>query len=315
MTLFNPYKFADENSPYKFYLESPFQSDVRTFVDQMYSDIEPYIGDPNFKDMIQTDFHGTVWQLYSTWAFLKRGRSSLKKASAHGPDIVLEDGTIIEAVLANRGTGPDKPFAWSDVKPISDKDGIKIYPVRSMPYPDPQIILRITNAIKVKLDQRDRWIADGIVTSSQPFVVAVNAGLLDEAKDAYGGSYAARTAFALGNDVLVVPYDDEKGTGNIDKSYSKIEHKPAVEKSSGSPVKSDLFLNAQYSHLSGILFSPFHIGNVVQLGHFNDLEFVSNGFSTNPLPKELLKDVRYTWAEIDQDKNEYQVFSEPKLKK
>lgn len=315
MTLFNPYKYSEDNSPYKFYLESPYQKDIRDFVDQMYFEVEAYIGDPNFKEMIQTDFHGTVWQLYITWAFLKRGKSPLKKSSAHGPDVVLEDGTIVEAVLANRGTGPDKPFSWADVEPISDREGVKIYPVRSMPYPDPQIILRITNAVKMKLDQRDRWIADGIVSSSQPFVVAVNAGLLDEAKDAYGGSYAARTAFALGNDILVVPFDDKLGTGNIDQSYSKIEHKPVVEKSSGSSVKSDLFLSDQYSQLSGLLFSPFHIGNVLQLGYFNDLEFVSNGFSANPLAKELLNDVRYTWAEIDHAKNEYQVFSEPKLKK
>lgn len=229
--------------------------------------------------------------------------------------MVLENGTIIEAVLVKRGDGPDRPFDWSDVAPYSDENGIKVYGGHALNYPDPQVMIRISSAISAKIKQHQRWLTAGVVREDQPFVVAVNAGAVEFADCQFGEPcYAARVAFAIGADKIVVPVN-MGGPGLIEKeARMEIEHLPAVEKRSKAEVPNNLFLDEKHQQLSGLLFSGTNFPTMMLHGHFSDLHFVQNGFAKNPVSRELIENIRQWWIEfVEGTKTSYVLKTSPKL--
>lgn len=308
--LFKEVRHKNVDPNYEHNLNSKHRQHLRDCIEKMYEDVEQFIGDSHFEDLIQTDFSAAVWQLYVGYFLLKKSKVSLVKSAGHGPDFVLADGTIVEAVVAKRGTGADKPFSWEEVRPTSDENGIKLYPVRSMPYPDPQIVMRVTQAIDYKMKQRQAWISTGVVRADQPYIIAINAGLLDEASDCSDGiSYGARVAFAVGELVMVVPLNLSEEDIKTPEPYSKLNHKPSVSKKSGTEIDSNLFLNKSNEDLSGILYSAHTLINVINGDMFSDLELILNGFAKNKISADIFSGIQVTWADVDELKNQYSIRS------
>src|SRR5947209_5286907 len=70
----------------------------------------------------------------------------------------------IEAVAVTKGKGPDAipPTAFGAVYDV----------------PQDQMLLRLTQALENKAGKYKRYLAEGVVAAEDPFVIAVNRGLL-----------------------------------------------------------------------------------------------------------------------------------------
>lgn len=296
-TLFNKELCLSNHDPLFLHCLREELSKVRKIIDQMYNEVYEYIADPHFENLIQTNFHGAYWQLYITWAFHKYGLSRLTTPKSEGPDIILEDGTIIEAVNATSGEGLNKPDSlWGNNTSME---------VRVVQDPDPKIVLRITNAIASKKEQHRKWVADGIVSSDQPFVIAVNAGIVspDVLPHLNEPSYGAKTVYAIGSLFLIMLPDP-------DKTFTRPQYSPEKIKHNGKTVETDLFLTKNHKEISGLLFSPSHYLITLPDGLMKDLEYLSNGMAMNCLPKRILYGIQNTWIELEEESSQIQYFHE-----
>lgn len=281
-------------------------SEIRDVIDQMYDEVSNFIPDSNFEDMIQSDFHGAYWQLYITWAFHNYGPSKLIVAEPEGPDITLENGTIIEVVNATPGEGNNRPKGgWG---------GNEIEGGGVVEDPDPKIVLRITGAIAYKEKKYQDWISKKIVKPDQPFVIAINAGLTSLNVLQHPGdppfSYGAKTVYAVGSLFLMMPQNLETLLPEPDKVFTRPDYSPKKIKHNGSEVESDWFLKIDHQEISGLLFSPSHYKITLPNNRMKDLEFLSNGFARNRLPKRMLRGIQNTWVEVNEKGSGFKYFHE-----
>ena len=303
-TLFNKKTCLNNHDPLFLCCSRKEYLEVQETIDQMYNEVYEYITDPHFENLIQTDFHGAYWQLYITWAFHKYGLSKLTIPKSEGPDIILEDGTIIEAVNATPGEGENRPDSlWGNKK--SMEGGVVLDP-------DPKIVLRITNAISSKKEQHRKWVEDGIVFSDQPFVIAVNAGIVspDVLPHLNEPSYGAKTVYAIGSLFLIMPRDPKTLLPDPDKIFTRLQYSPEKIKHNGKMVETDLFLTKNHKEISGLLFSPSHYLIILPNNRMKDLEYLSNGMAKNSLPKGILNGIQNTWIEIEEECSRFQYFHE-----
>lgn len=269
--------------------------DVRSKINQMYKEVHKYIPDSHFENQVQENFHGAYWQLYITWVFHKYGPSKLIIPGSDGPDIVLEDGTIIEAVSVTPGKGENRPETlWEDMKNVGG--GI-------VKDPNPKIVLRISNAIDEKKKKYRGWVKKGIVKADQPFIIAINAGMVspDVLPHANEFSYGAKTVYAMGSLYLAMPRDQKNGWPDPDRVITRLQYSPTKIKHNGSEVESDWFLKSDHKEISGLIFSPSHYLIAFPYSHTGDIEYLSNGFAKNKLPLRFIRGIQYSWMEKEND--------------
>lgn len=302
-TLFNKKTGLNHDPLFLNCLKEYFQ-EIRDVIDQMYDEISEFIPDSNFEDLIQTDFHAAYWQLYITWAFHKYGQSGLTLPNSEGPDIILANGTIIEAVNATPGEGENRPeSAWG---------GKEVMGGGVVEDPDPKIVLRITNAIAAKKRQHQKWVENHVVSPDQPFVIAVNSGIVgyDVLPHLNELSYGAKTVYSIGSLYLMMPRDPDTLRPDPDKVFTRPEYSPTKIKHNGREVETDLFLKADHQAITGLLFSPSHYLITLPNNRMQDLEYLSNGFARNELPRQILSGIQNTWVEVDEGGSGFRYFHE-----
>lgn len=139
-------------------------------------------------------------------------------------------------------------------------------------------MLRYCGAIADKFLKYKTYLEKGIISASDPYIIALNACKIQQAMADGNSEYD----IPIGNKVAYI----NKTTGSeVPWSY---QPRNKIYRSSGSPIQTDLFLNPDYEGLSGIIFSRKDLFNLPS--HMGDeFTFIHNPLATNPIHHEFFK--------------------------
>jgi len=212
----------------------------REFVEVLWRKYQLH-AEKDFKPEITHHFHQRFWEMYLAVTLLELGFELLpkKKKDPTGPDLCFTDvhqrQVWLEATAPERGTGVEAvPISRLDTAYYIDEE---------------KILLRLTSAIQAKYEAYKRYIDKRIVTRDDPCIIAINGWLIPDSSTAGHIPYLVQVALPFGR--LSAIYDRET-LKLIDHGY---QYRPQVAKTTGAPVVTDIFLNSDYSQISGLLFS------------------------------------------------------------
>lgn len=247
----------------------------KVFTDELWEKYQPY-ADPNFRQQIQIDFHARFWEMYLTGACLDQSLPVRGRSSAKGPDVLIKEeisSIWIEAIAPSSGAveNPDRVPGLKD-------DGT------AQNVPNDQIILRFRHAIAEKFNNKfKKYLSDSVIDSSDPYIIAINSCKIFEAGIA--DTYPPRiikAVFPIGDQQLKINRDTKSVVG------SGFQFRPAIKRTSGTSISTDLFIDRTYECLSGILLSHASAINLIKpLG--SDFIFIHNPLAKNPAPRGLLQ--------------------------
>ena len=229
--------------------EHPRTLAIRARLTQVISDfVASGRADPKFVDELQLG-ERTFWAGASEALVAARlsGKVFLDRKSGHGPDFLVMDGmrrVWIEVICPEAMRVPDD---WLDPEPNH---------VHALP--DRELLLRWTAAIKQKAnallgadDGTPGYLAKGVVSSADAYVIAVNAcrlrsGPFPSLFGISGFPFAAQAVFPIGPRQLTLSADtlDVVGSGH--------QYRPLIATDSGKPVETVTFLNPRYAPVSAI---------------------------------------------------------------
>lgn len=292
----------------------PHYQNHKEFVKSLYEKASSYL-DVDFCHKISDNFHDHFWELYLTSCFLEmnftlmprleRGKGnidSLKKNKQNdaGPDI---------CIISNNQK------IW--VECIVSKEGEDFYRGKDIPkpneavnIPDDQLKLRLLNSFDKKYKTYKKYLQENFVQQDEPFIIAINAALLPSGNKEREIPRIVRSLLPFGHPLI-----------NIDLSLKTLEYEyqynESVKKTETTFVKTNSFLNIEYSQISGVIYScsdilnnptnvlsssdifydPSHIPNPKDLA--KSLIFIHNPFATNPLPLGFIQQGREYSVDIN----------------
>ena len=271
----------DVDSPDKTYqalrLDHPVMRERREFVESLWSKYWPFADDDFYRDF-PLDTVARFWEMDLACNLTDLG-FQIEERRAHGPDVcAVVDGrrVWIEAIAPTSGDGPDAVSGLAF-------DGI----ARGFLDGD-NIVLRLRSAIEVKTQRRKEYVADGIVTDSDPYVIAINGCKIGAALVEQGIPYIVKAVYPVGD----VSWRIDLATEAVTELPPA--HRPAIEKASGSAVATTCFLDAEYAGISGVLYSRSDVAN-----RRDDWRFVHNQVAVNQLPQGWLKVGKGYWPGQD----------------
>lgn len=250
--------------------DNPNRAWLKDTVNSLWAQFQPICGDSNFQSQAKVDFHSAVWTIQVAGLLISRGLK-LAKTTGHGPDLCIDlDGRRcwIEAINLNSGVGRDAVR-----RPPPDQTGH---------LPEDQIVLRITAGIREKYLKYETWILENIIPADEPYVIAINAGMLGDADLAIGPSFLEKAVFALGRAAWIINIPSGENRGVIHP------HRPEIQKSNQSSVNCDGFLTNAYSGVSGIIYTPHHIANNSNRDG-TDWIFVHNPMAAHPIERATFR--------------------------
>lgn len=245
---------------------SPEKSTRELFY-QLWGKFYPH-ADPHFVTEFQKDLDARFWEMYLTVLI---GEKYKVKSASKGPDIqILEnENTLawVEAVIATAGD----PVLPDSVPEMQFGTGI------GQPTPEDKIILRLTSALKSKLDVHKKYLKNNILTQDQPFVIAINGSPIRW----MGGSEHRRilkALFPIGEEYVTF----DQSTNSL--SHSQFNYRGVINKENGAGVPVDSFFNADYELVSGVVYSSKDCCNIPrECG--SEIVYIHNPFAKNPLDK------------------------------
>jgi hypothetical protein len=162
-----------------------------------------------------------------------------------GPDILLVHNgrrVWVETVIATEGQGPDA---------IPQRPPGEAYSV-----PDPEIGLRLLNALQSKRSQYEQALARGTVRSDDAYVVAINAALISIAGLDLNLHRIAKVLYGFGDEYYSINIETRQvvGAGH----HQRFE----ITKKSGADVDSAAFMSDGNRAISSVLYSraAIHLG-------------------------------------------------------
>lgn len=234
------FKHSTENASAEFIAlrDEPRNSQMKKLVQEMWQIFSPW-ADPNFPKQFSYKLHPRFWEMYLGVQLLERGFNLVPKKSSGGPDfhIMLDGKNLwIEATAPEDGKGNDAVPSIYDINRFS-------------PVPEDKIILRFTNAIAEKLKKKEEYINKGIINSNDAFVIALNGRGINMTILEGPLPAIVRSVYPIGDYSITIDVNTLK---SVREGY---QTKFEVIKQSGSHVRTDTFLDPNYSGISGILYS------------------------------------------------------------
>ena len=256
----------------KFLRDTPSEKRERDILEKLWARFKPY-ADDNFKTAIASDFQSRLWEMYLAVTLLDLGFNLRTRVELghEGPDISIrseETNIWIEAIAC--GTIPDDSAESEN---------------RSEPI-DESLILRYTSAIAEKFKKYEKYLREGILSSSEPYIIAINSSRVpfsspdDDQPNTIPDIIKAVMPF--GDYTLIVDQD----TNQVVKSG--YFYRPEIIKQSGNPVQTTIFLDPKYAGISAIMYSNMNIRDIPNR-YGNDILFFHNPTATNPLPRGWLR--------------------------
>ena len=242
-------------------------------LEALYQQFSPY-ADPDFVSAFARDPEARFWEMWLGCALLEGGKTLLPTVDRRGdggPDIcVLENDKRmwIEAIAPGLGEGDD---GIPRPPPINRGGRLREQPVR-------QTQLRITSALRTKNCAIVRYLEDDIIDRDDIAIVAIGAARF--------GIYAMGPGFPLALSA-VFPIGD--AFVRIDRETMEVVeagHETALEipRTGGINIPRTAFLDDEYQHLSGLLWSRVGIGNWDRTQR--PLSFIHNPSAQNSMPQE-----------------------------
>lgn len=254
--------------------------EAKHFVEELWKKTAPYL-DSDLPSHMGCEFHQRFWEMYlaatilSTDAHL-RPRTSTRTSA--GPDLCINDEPgkpiWIEAVAASRGSGPD-----AVQRDVFD---------RVCDVPDDEIKLRLLNAFDQKYHKGRKYVEQGIIGVSDPYVIAINAGTIPSADAEREPPRIVRTLLPIGDQEI---YLDRNSLQTVGHGYG---YQDSVRKLSGATVPTTSFLNPKYDSISAVLYASVDVFN-----HPPSFCLVHNPRALNPIKPSFLGCAREYWVEWD----------------
>lgn len=241
----------------------------REFIEEIWRDSAQYL-DPDLAQRAPSSgLVSAFWEMYLTHALKSYGVALVPRSrripKLRGPDLFAESPDVwIEAVAATPGEGHDM-LQW----------GCNNVPVD-------QFVLRLRTAIEAKSAQLKRHIAEGYIKASHATVIAVSGAMLPYRIEGQRIPHIVRALLGVGDLIL----EFERAT--MKSLRRSAEYRDEVKKANEALVKTDLFLNDDYHHVSAVLYSP---SCWVKHPEIPGAEFtlVHNRRATNRLPDRWLQ--------------------------
>ncbi len=259
--------------------------ELRKYLESLWQEYAPY-ADPDFRQNMALDIDSRVWEMYLTCALLKNRLPIKPKHSADGPDILIEQGKNriwIEAITPSSGEegNPDK------VPELSLGVAQRV--------PDEEITLRYRSAIEDKHNKCRRYLEQGTMQASDAYIVAVNSCKIENAGAELTIPRIVKAVFPVGYPQITL---DKNTLKVIGQGY---QLRYSIKKAKGPLVSTDIFLNKEYTNLSGVLYSRAGIRNFPEKTG-GDFVFVHNPLATNQIPSKFIP-CQQEWIAVEKPEN------------
>jgi type I restriction enzyme S subunit len=273
---------------------------VRDFLNRICEEfLASGLADPKFEAELTSGSDAKFWSSLSEALIFQRlrGKSFAPRSGlGTGPDFLLELGTkrLWIEVTCPEPTGV--PADWLRIQANS---------VTSLPHE--AILLRWTSAIRAKIDgllgstdgRKLGYLQTGLVSPNDVYVIAVNGCQMRHGPFPclHGISqfpYAAEAVFPIG------PYQLHIDTGTLKTVGRGHQHRLTINKPSGSPVPTHVFLDSRNRMVSAIWAVDFT--GYGAIGNPEPSALIHNPGALNPLPRGFLAvDEEYEATQVGDD--------------
>lgn len=204
--------------------------------------------------------------------------SRLTPVNGMGPDFYAEFSGLricVEAHVPGPGSSTD---AVPDIKSgnIAQES------------PERQIILLFRSGLEAKLEQWKKWRESDAVKKQDAFIVAFNSRRMQIVPTNRSMPYIVKAVLPLGGLTTVFDSSDKEG----DSFYAE---RSALVKTSGSEVRTDIFLRQEYAEVSAVLSSQVDCFNKPEK-EGQDFILVHNPLATVKVPREFLGFGKEYWV-------------------
>lgn len=251
----------------------------RRFLEHLWERFRDY-ADRQFVTQIRACLAQRFWEMYLGCELLNQKLElTPKPKTPRGPDFRItreNDGPLwIEAMAPNPGCG-----ASELPQPPSTECAVWV--------PENEFVLRYAAAMKEKAEKRAEYLAEGVVSDRDPFVIALNSCGLGWPHSQGEIPYCIQAVLPFGLWTIYLNRD------SLEVENEGFQHRTVVLNKNQKPVFTTSFLGPKYEGISGILFSS---ADPVFLPENPGEEFffLHNPNARNPLPKRWFRKGREFW--------------------
>ena len=247
---------------------------------RLWSIAHPYLDD-DLTQRAASSMQAAFWEIHVAAALLEAGASVVPRdqrtPKRMGPDLFCASPRVwVEATAVTPGTG-------ADAVPEGEL-GV----ARSVP--DDQILLRIVQAIEEKKRRWKAYLERGWVGEADPYIVAVNSGVLPSGKAELQLPRIVRAVFAVGHRTVSL---DRRSGRATDEYY---QFRPEIVKKSGASVSVALFEDDTSREVSACLYSITDAFNPPR-SLIGSMVLVHNPHANAPLERGKFPGVQEYWAD------------------
>jgi hypothetical protein len=238
--------------------------DTRALIEEQWARYQPLCSDPKFRNKAMNEFNACTWQMYLACVLLDHGHV-LERSGDDAPDIKIRqpDGSVvwIEATTAEPGEGANaavRVYSWRKDNPeTGSSSGLYTFDEQKQ-------ILRYQNAISKKNKHRNEFIERKAIAPSDPYIIAINAGEIDDAEMHDGVENIVRAVYPIGQ--LAYAYRVRTDFTNPDEPFDHEghwtrAHTPAVKTPKNVDSSTMTFADGSLPGVSALIFSARAIWN------------------------------------------------------
>lgn len=237
------------------------------------------------------------WEMYLACDFLDKGIQIVP--SSDGPDIKIQsnDRVIwVEAIVAGIGVGANR--LPSEYLNPDQNNTARIYDV-----PHEQILLRWTTAIDEKIEKFGHYRKTELVGPKDLCLIAVNSCRLEH--HGFDGisrfPNAVEATYGVGPEAVCIDQETAEPIGAM------ITFRPSIANANDSPVQTNIFLDPNYSQISGLLAAHKHPVRAC-FGDGDDLISIRSFVADNEVPSGFFPVSKEYWADKVEENKEEQKF-------
>jgi len=252
----------------------------RAFLDFLWSQCSQYL-DSNALTHAKENMPGVFWELYLAYSLQSLNKVLVAqprtKKRQIGPDLYVKNPSVwIEAIAPTPGIGEDA---------LLDPPIGKAYNVPLREY-----ILRLRTAIEAKTSVFRHYIDNDVIPPSEPTIIAVSGAVLPTKFLEQATPRIVRALLGVGNHVLLL----NEGSGDVMGHY--LHPDDTTYNAKGAPIKTDVFMDPAYAHISAVLYSCCDWLNV-PTDPGGDFILIHNKIANNPLPMGWLSKGLEYWRD------------------
>lgn len=258
---------------------------MKTNIEEMWSSYKS-IAPTSFREKAQRAFFQRWWEMFIGIFLMESGFKITVARNDAGPDFrfIFQGATFVVEATAPQVSAPQINGGQNN-----DSSGNAVVHSRQIPDDLNEPILKMTGALRDKMEQRNKWIADNVIAKNDVFIVALSPMGIKTPPWNLLGDLDVTCPFPLmflsGAGVLKLVYDltEKKIADRHLSPRNDIEKRPGVN------VGVSIFDDPAYPALSAVMYSvadPYYNKQKVQV-------FLNPNAST-PLPQGVFSNAE-TW--------------------